>query len=233
MKAKSLILALCGAFISLTVSAQTTQNGTTPSNTKESWNKFYIKYNPISFDARDEEEDEKLLPVMSKSFSIGFTHTTGLSSSTPLFLELGLGVSYSSGSDDVTFEFYDYNYGYYSYKADLTNTLWSLYVPINLTYQFNITDKFALAPYIGARLRYNLSGNMELEIGGKSKDIDWFDEDDMGDDNTCNRFQAGYQVGINAIFNKVSIGLEYEGYFTELARKTDISAWSIGIGFHF
>ncbi len=217
MKAKSLILALCGAFVSLTASAQfantTGGSNSTTTSSNEGWSKFYVNYNPASFDVNGADFD------LSTGFSAGYTKAKNLSSSLPLYWEAGLGLHYATGTEET---------------GDIEDkiTSFSAYIPVNLIYKFTASEKFAIAPYAGLNARFNIIGKEEVEGYGESYDVNLFDDDDVED--TANRFQLGYQIGVNAIINdKFSIGLEYQGFFTEYMKKVDVSAWSVGVGFIF
>ncbi len=218
MKAKSLILALCGAFVSLTASAQFANTGSsapaaTTNSNEDGWGKFSINYNPVTFDFDGEDRD------LSTGFNVSYTKATSIATSAPLFLEWGLGVHYATGTEeDGDFE-------------DKISTL-AAYVPVNFIYKFDATDKMAIAPYVGLSARVNILGSEEMSYDGDSEEYDFFDDDDM--EETANRFQLGYQFGANIMFNKkFSIGIEYQGFFTEYMEEVDASGWSIGIGFLF
>lgn len=134
----------------------------------------------------------------------------------------------------------------------------SLKVPVSIMYDWKINNSNVhIAPFAGITMRYNIFGNKKMEYnfnsdykkklieeyGGKrdfeeefsEKSLDLFDKKDMGSkDATWNRFQFGWQLGVNARFNdKFLIGASYGSDFSEICKKAKISAWSIQLGYTF
>jgi len=185
--------------ISSSVHAQFTNNSSssaTTSSSSDGWSSVWVEYNPINIDFNQGIDDESI-----SGFSLGYSKAFPITSSTPIFLEAGLGLQYSTKSD-----FMD--------SDDVTFKMFSAKVPVNLIYDFAIPNSsIKIDPFVGLTLRYNISG----KLSGDDDDIDLFDEDDMGKDNTFKRFQAGWQIGAKARFNGgFTIGVAYGSDFSNI-----------------
>lgn len=245
MRIKNIFAAVLLAGICTSASAQfatqTSASAPTATNTpSEGWSSFYVQYNPSTF-AADKGDDFDF-----KGFSVGFNKAFGISQSSPLFLEVGAALQYSwySESDDYYYEDY---YDYYEFEIEEKVNLFTLKVPVNLTYVFNLPNSnISIAPYAGINLRYNLSGKLNLSCDDADidEDFDVFDKDDMEDDDfTWNRFQMGWQIGVNVNFQKAYLGLSYGGDFTKTVKYMDgltgsgkdykMKTTSITLGFKF
>ncbi len=216
MKTKLFIMAVCTLFASAMASAQAPNTVESSTKANNGWFKVYLNYNPHSFGV-DDKSAKDLLPGMNTSFTFGAVNTSSLSSSVPIFLDYGLAFNYISGSHKYS-------------GVDITSSITALSLPVNFLYKHDFNKTFALAPYAGLKLRYNLSGKLKLDDDTDKIEIDYFDENE-GD---AKAFQVGYQVGVNAVFNnKFSVGVAYEGFFGKFAEEISLRAWSIGIGIHF
>lgn len=85
---------------------------------------------------------------------------------------------------------------------------------------------------------------MSCDDADIDEDFDVFDNDDMEDDDfTWNRFQMGWQIGVNVNFQKAYLGLSYGGDFTKTVKYMDgltgsgkdykMKTTSITLGFKF
>jgi len=199
------------------------------------WSTIWVQYNPTTLVIDTKGADD----LSMTGFSIGYSKTIGLSKSTPLFLEVGAGLQYTYSSE--TYEDEDWDY-------EVKVKLFSIKVPVNLTYSWQISDKFSLNPYVGLQLRYNLSGKEKREILLYDEDAyDYYDEDelsqeynlfdksDMGSsDATWKRLQVGWQIGVNARFSgKFMVGLSYGSDFSEICKKVKVNTTSISLGYCF
>ena len=96
-------------------------------------------------------------------------------------------------------------------------------------------------PFIGATLRYNLSGTLKYEVSSLdySEKYDLFDKKDMEEINFLDgkawkRFQLGYQIGLKARFGQnFMAGLSYGNDLSEIAYKTKVQTTSITVGYTF
>ena len=91
-------------------------------------------------------------------------------------------------------------------------------IPVNLAYDWQASEGLAVYPYAGLFARFNIMAQSKVEYNGKSKKYNAFSKDDMGD-NTWNRFQFGWQAGVNfRISDTFIIG---GGYWMDLSELTD------------
>lgn len=216
--------------VSTGASAQFTNGGSSSASSSvntDGWSTFWVEWNPSSFNYDVKNADDQSFTGLSLGYSQAFNIMQGK----PLFLEAGFGVQYSfctidEGDDDY------YYYYYYDDDDDLKFNMFSVKVPLNLIYKFDLPNSsVAIMPYVGANLRYNISA--KLERG--DADADLFDKKDMGSDKaTWNRFQLGWNVGAKVRFgNSFLVGLGYGKDFSEIAKKTKVGTTTIAVGFLF
>lgn len=185
------------------------------------WNTIYLQWNPSSF-SQEIGSSESFT-----GFSVGFNHAFGLTQSIPLYLEAGIGVQYS---------FWD---GTYLRIPDCKIKLLSAKVPVSLMYKFDIPNStISIVPNAGLDMRFNILGklkNDEYEEYLKKSSFNLFDKDDMGgDDYTWNRFQIGWHVGVNFMFNnQFLVGASYGTDFSEIAKNSKVHTGSITLGYCF
>ena len=219
--------------------AQFSNSGSSSSSSLDEWNTLYLQWNPSVF-SPDKGDSESF-----NGFSVGFNHAFSLSQSMPLFLEAGLGVQYSVWSDDI--EMYSSSSStsssYKKYTFDTKLTMFSAKVPVSLAYKYDIPNStISIIPNAGLDLRFNISGKVKLESGNYSESYGLFDKDDMkevglylfGDDDTWKRFQIGWHIGVNFMFNNsFMLGASYGTDFSEIAKKIKINTGSITLGYCF
>lgn len=182
----------------------------------DGWSMFYLQWNPSSF-VPDQGSSESFTGL-----SMGWNKAVSLTPSNPLFLEFGIGLQYSFKKLDK----------YMGWDVDINYSMFSLKAPVQVDYAYNIPNStIALIPNAGLDFRFNVGGKMKSD----DVSINLFDKDDMGgSDNTWNRFQVGWHIGLNASFNKkLLLGLSYGSDFSEIATKTKISTTSLTVGFFF
>lgn len=227
--------------------AQFTNTSSSSSSTSvntDGWSTIWVEYNPvkIKFDAKGVDDES------ATGLSFGYSQAFSITQGTPLFLELGLGVQYTfnTNDDDIYIYEYDDDGDIVDYEkvddGELKTTLFSAKIPVNLIYAFQIPNSSVrIMPFVGANLRYNLSGKRKYSFDG---DEDWddddlefdvFDKKDMGSSKaTWNRFQLGWNIGVKARFGEnFLVGLSYGNDFSELAKKTKIQTTSITLGYTF
>ena len=141
-------------------------------------------------------------------FSLEYDKAFNLTNSAPVYLQTGIGVQYSFKSED-------------GYKL---NYFWAK-VPVNVLYHWDVTGdgKFAIEPLCGLNFRIGISGKQEVG----SYDYDIYSDTDG------KRFQFGFNVGANFVFNKFVVGASYNGDFTEIVEKAKVSVWNIKLGYRF
>lgn len=188
MKFKTLLLA-AAMMVCASASAQFTNASSKKSSSStevtSGWNNLYVQYNSHKFNDNDE-------PLFHKGsmdgFTIGYNRGIGLSSSMPLYLEVGGGLQYSTGSNH-----------------DVDMHMLSVVAPVSVLYHFSFPNStIGIEPLAGLNFRYNGWG----EIKDDEDTYDPFSDDDT-DDNPANRFQVGLHLGVNAVFKKFVLGLKY------------------------
>ena len=220
------------------------------------WSTIYVQYNPstISIDVTGADDEN------FNAFTVGYNRAISISGSAPLYVELGGALQYSFKSVDMPDGWaYLKDLVLDEDKVDPEQkyNMLSLKVPVSIMYDWKINNSNVhIAPFAGITMRYNIFGNKKMEYNfdsdfkktlideyGKTtfektfseESLDLFDKKDMGSkDATWNRFQFGWQLGVNARFNdKFLIGASYGSDFSEIYKKAKISAWSIQLGYTF
>ena len=182
---------------------------------KKGWKEFSLEYNP-----------SRLVPDEGDSFSmsginIGWGWARSLSSSLPLYLQYGIGIQYFWGKNDVPYAVNEY------YTKDVEQSIYMLgiKVPFNVIYHYDIPNTaFAIEPLVGLNIRANALGE---------RDNKGYREDDCFVDLDWNRVQIGYNIGVNAVYDKFVFGVSYTGDFSELGEDLNMSVWNIKVGVRF
>ena len=187
MKFKTLLLA-AAMMVCASASAQFTNASSKKSSSStevtSGWNNLYVQYNSHKFNDNDNALFHK---GSMDGFTIGYNRGIGLSSSMPLYLEVGGGLQYSTGSND-----------------DVDVHLLSVVAPVSVLYHFSFPNStIGIEPLAGLNFRYNGWG----EIKDDEDKADPFSKDDY--DDPANRFQVGLHLGVNAVFKKFVLGLKY------------------------
>lgn len=201
-----------GAYAQFT---NTTTSTSSSSVNTDGWSTVWVEYNPIKLKLDIQGAEDNSMT----GFSAGFSKAFSISQGTPVFLEAGIGLQYAKYSSSN-------EYGDYS-SGDIT--LWSAKVPVNLLYNYAIPNSnISLAPFVGATLRYNVSGTITV---GK-KDIDLFNKKEMGE--AWEHFQFGWQIGVKARFGQnYMAGISYGNDFSEITKKGKIQTICLAIGYTF
>ncbi len=197
--------------ISFSANAQFSNTKTRHSvdNGPKGWNKVYVSYDPIVIHTAGDWN------YMQTGLSLGYSRTSALTRRIPLKIEYGAALNYCSGTVPTRTEM---GSPYNTRSAQVI----ALTVPVNLLYNFSVSENFALAPYVGLRARTNL---LDLE------------NDKISDIGMCRRFALGCQAGMQImIAEKFSISGEYDKFFGEEYYEEDRDpAWgfAISIGYIF
>lgn len=230
-----------GAYAQFT---NTSSNTSSASVTTDGWSSIWVEYNPVKIKIDSKEADDE----SATGLSFGYSQAFPITQSMPLLLELGLGLQYTfnTNDDDVIIYYYDDDGDIVDYEkpddAELKTTLFSAKIPVNLIYAFQIPNSSVkLLPFVGANLRYNISGKRKYSFEGDEEwdddelEMDVFDKKDMGSSKaTWKRFQLGWNIGVKAQFGKnFLVGLSYGNDFSELAKKTKMQTTSITLGYTF
>ena len=188
----------------------------TNTNTAESqsYGTFFIEYNPTTMSSDISGVKNRIY----QGVTIGFNY----------FVPFAGSLGFDAGLKGQYF-FRNKKEGSVEYK----DNMFSGTVPVDLVYDWQITDGFAIAPYAGVYGRFNFTAKEKEEYGGTRTTIDVFKKDQMGD-NTWNRFQFGWQAGVNLrISEMMTIG---GGYWMDLNELTDhlkLHGFNITLGTNF
>lgn len=195
-------------------SSMTTRQVIEEPKTFDGWSTLYFQWNPMSLSPKHGDSES------FTGFSFGYSKATSLTQSLPLFLESGLGVQYSYWSGEW-------------YTDDDEMNLLSAKIPVSVMYKYDIPNtSISIVPNLGLDLRFNILGNANID----DEDFNLFDEDDMGEDNAWSRFQIGWHIGVNAMFNnKFMLGVSYGTDFSKIWDEADakFNTASITLGYCF
>lgn len=223
---KKIITLACAALLTAPAFAQFTTGGMTTSKSSSSfgsgsevsdYNEIGVSYTMLKFtDAGDDEYMEDGLNT--NGFSVKYIHGFSVSKSLPMFVETGLNFHFGFHSEE------DEDTDDIMYKSQFA----SLAIPVNFAYRFNISESFAIKPFIGLNFKLNVLGRSHISLSSDFKDdlkdYGWSNSDikeveewssyyskkDMGDkDFTWNRFQLGWHIGVDFEFNKFFVGINY------------------------
>ena len=191
------------------------------------YNRLYISYSPMSFSTSGDWDSDDWT---ASGVALGWLGGWSVSKTMPLYVEAGLNLRYNHWSDDWN----DYDeWGKHS------KTFLSASIPVNVSYKYAIpgVDGLSVAPYLGLHLTGNIIGKEKEEwgYGNKSEEDDgsFFDEDYMGKDNTANRLQFGWQVGVGANYKKLYFGVGYSAEFTEYIKNVNTGGLTLTLGLNF
>lgn len=225
----ALLAVSTGAYAQFT---NTSSSSSSTSVNTDGWSTIWVEYNPIKVKYDVSGMDDESLT----GFSAGYSQAFSISQGTPIFLEAGIGLQYANYSDSES----SYVDGYGKVSVDQNITIWSAKVPVNLLYNFALPNSsISLAPFIGATLRYNVSGTLKYEVEDYSEKYDLFSKKEMDDaefldGKAWKRFQIGWQIGLKARFGQnFMAGVSYGSDFSEIAYKSKIQTTSITLGYTF
>ena len=206
---------------------------TTTQGLYEDYNTIYLQWNPSSFSS------DKMSSKSFNGFSAGYNHAFSLSQALPLYVEAGLGAQFSIWSDEID-------------DVDVKIHMVSAKIPVSFSYKWDIPNSsFSIIPNVGLDFRFNIVGKFKidypdeyLEYYGKNVQDSYnlFDKDDMdkigkvlvGDKDTWNRFQVGWHIGVNFMYNNTfMLGASYGTDFSEIAKDCKIRTGSITLGYCF
>lgn len=177
----------------------------------EGYNRAGLTYNLGHYNFNKDMSDEaNQKGFCTNGFGLNYVHGFGLSESLPMFIEAGGELNFNFSNKkindnpgvDVKQLFQDIN----------------LNIPVNFTWHFGITDDITIAPYTGFSFKLHMMSRLKekAEGNGYKEESKWRSvygkeyKEEWG--KTWNRFQMGWQLGANAIYqNKYTVGLEY-GY---------------------
>ena len=153
----------------------------------------------IGYDAMFLDNDFGTLNGVNLQYIHGFSVAK-----VPLFIEVGVDASYNV-KDYIDEALVRYDNHIVTYKEKL-NCL-SVRIPINVSYRFNIGDKFSIQPYTG----FNFKINPLFDSYSAMKYIEWDEEGySFYKDSAENKmFQWGWQIGLGFNISKLYVGIQY------------------------
>lgn len=200
-------------------------------NDCNSYSRFSVGYMGVKFkeieDGTSYSDDDDNL----KGFTLGYTRGISLSTTVPVFFEIGGQLNYATWSDSDSDDGLKY--------TNRLNFL-ALSVPLNLSYKLSFNNGLYLAPYAGIHfdlgLLLNEKETLKYKSEKESESFNYYSSDDM-DDETFNRFQMGYQVGVNLGVKKFNIGVGYKASFLPIYKEDDFKVQTGGpiitVGYNF
>jgi len=185
---------------------------------KRGWNTLAFEYLPTTF-------SPNLTGWSANMHGFAFTwmNAISLTPKVPIYLEPGVGLEFLHSTNKLTS------------SVDMNYNMFSVKIPLNFIYNFQIPNtRINIAPYAGLRFRINAIGEFSFDGYSKGKDkYNAFDKDDMGKDNTFNRFNMGWQIGAKFRFAKFFLGVAYGTDFNELSDKNTLGEGQFSIGVAF
>lgn len=181
------------------------------------YNRVHISYAPMSFSG-----DYGKYWDTASGFAFGWLGGWSVSKTMPLYVEGGLNLKYNHSSEE-----YD--------GVKVSDTFLSANVPVNVSYKYSIpgVDGLSLAPYVGLHLTGNIIGEEKYESSYDDEKGSFFSEDDMGKDNTANRLQFGWQIGVGVNYKALYVGVGYSSEFTEYLKKVNTGGLTLTLGLNF
>lgn len=183
---------------------------------REYFGSFFVEYMPVQlhYSYSGESDNTNL-----NGIAVGFNYAVPISG--PLFFDAGLKGQFFWKKEK--------KHGY-----EATTNLFSASIPVDLVYDWIVSEGFAVDPYVGLYGRYNFSATGKLEEDNYSYKVNYFDKDDMEGDVTMKRFQFGWQVGVNFRISEVlTVGGGYFMDFNEIDEHTKMRGFNIRLGANF
>lgn len=164
-------------------------------NNTDGYNRAFVNYSRMKL-IYDEGADNH------NGFDAGVLHGFCIGRSLPIFFEIGLQVGYDRFNWDTEIS---QQLGIQNYR-----NLVNMAIPVNFTYRFEFDNGFYLAPYGGAKLKFNLYGKESIyDQLGEGITINLFEEDNGKYDTPWKRLQFGGQLGINMGWKRLNFHFGY------------------------
>lgn len=188
-------------------------------------------YTGLSF---NKEMVGKAETIGTNGFGLNYTHGFGVANN--MFVEAGANIDFLFGSRTEKEAGWEL-----TQKTQNIN----LQVPVNFVYRFNITEGVSIDPYAGLNFKLHFSERMRLDSGdetGKWESVFDDGEDAMdGKDNTWNRFQMGWQIGVGLNYEKYYLGVQvgtdfipaYSHKFDHGTEKVNTTNVKVSLGYTF
>lgn len=247
---KTLKLFIATAFMAMTTGAYAQFTNAKSSSLSggsdaEGWSRVSVSYIPSTLKIDEKGADD----YKFQGFAIGWTKGFNIVKTMPLYVESGAALQFRTYSDSETEDFYESGFEGELTSEEKINVL-SLNIPINLIYKFKVDSDFSIEPLFGLDFRFNLLGKNKRSLtysgdyadevndyideyyGDELEDINLFDDDDMGGE-PAKRFQAGWHIGVNLNYKKVTLGVNYGQDFGEIIKDCKLSTTTVSLGYNF
>lgn len=181
----------------------------------QSFGTFYAEFNPHTWRYSDDVQSYSTTGYYG--LSVGFNYFTPFAG--PLGFDAGLKLQYlfrRSSENDMKDDF----------------EMLSLTLPVDLAYDWHVSSVFAVFPYAGIYGRYNLAANSKWGPSDSFFKYNRFKEGNpLG---VINRFQVGWQAGVNFRFNDVvTLGGAYWMDFNEVTDHHKMYGFNVTLGANF
>lgn len=138
-------------------------------------------------------------------------------------------------------------YGNYSGEDKVNCYDYAVTVPVNVSYRWRIgKTKFRISPYAGINFKFHIDGSQEAYLiqnplsPRRGEDGNYyyyakFEEDNCYNNETgpkFNRFQLGWQIGVNLEYRKFNIGAGFGTDIMKLGDGASSNNLTVGIGFN-
>lgn len=215
----------CAACV-MSLSAQRASDSALSASDIKDYNRIGISYNNTHYGFNDAYgKNHSDLNFGLNGIGIDYIHGFSVSSSLPLYIETGLNLDFNFGSKKGDKE----EAAGYWFQDKRNYSDINMQVPVNVAWKFAAGEDFSIAPYLGLNFKVHFSSRFKdkidtnvpedilSQIGYSKSDLegDWisvFDsaEDAMdGDDETWNRFQMGWHVGVGFQYKPIYLGVQY------------------------
>lgn len=175
------------------------------SDLEEGWCSIYAEYSPMQLTSSAKGVDDKNFNAATIGVNFDF--------------RLGESPAYLEGAFETTGAWFSKSYDDgIKYSMDLYYSK----IPVNLTFLLNLAEGFAIVPFGGLNLKWNIHGEeREKDRYGNTESWRLFDDDyTYGDD--YNRLQLGYQAGLRFLIgNCFSIGASWKADITPFCKYYD------------
>lgn len=251
---KTLKLFIATAFMAMTTGAYAQFTNAKSSSLSggsdaEGWSRISVSYIPSTLKVDVKGADD----FKFQGFAIGWTKGVNIVKTMPLYVEAGAALQFRTYSESETESFNESGVEGKVTAKEKLNVL-SLNIPINLIYRFNVDSDFSIEPLFGLDFRFNLLGKMKPSLnysgdyadevndyideyyGDELKNINIFDKGDMEDyleADPAKRFQAGWHIGVNLNYKKVTLGVNYGQDFNEIIEDCKLSTTTVSLGYNF
>ena len=219
MKTLKLFLAFAFVAMATTVSAEQKVENQSPApavDFNNGWDRVFGSYNASNLKGDGAS-------ISFPGFSLGYMKGFSVSNSIPLFVEAGAALQFRTHKDEE-------EYGGYNITEKMN--FFSLNIPVNCVYKWNVNEDFSIDPFVGIDLRLNLTGKYKISEDGESESLNMFSKDEMGGD-PCKRFQAGWHIGVGFNYKVFNLGVSYGQDFNEIMEGGKFATTVISLGYNF